>query len=283
MQALTIDPPIPFLVPESDEITIALVGCGGTGSHIAQTLARLAAHCRDTNGPSLQLVFVDGDTVEHKNVGRQLFSALDVGKNKAQVLAARFGAVFGMNIVAFPHMLNDSTRIANPSQYGILIGAVDSAHGRRAIARQLGSYHWKSWIDCGNHESSGQVVCGNTLSPEGMDASLQLGMCSRLPAASLLYPELLKDTPARPQADCAAAVLDNAQSLMVNQTMAAIAGQYLYDLIIHRRLLRFRTVVDLASLTMRSDAITARALAEATHRTVDQILGIKPTKKRRAA
>jgi hypothetical protein len=43
-------------------------------------------------------------------------------------------------------------------------------------------------------------------------------------------------------------VLDNAQSLMVNQMMAAICGQYLYDLVIHRRLTRFRTVVDLESL-----------------------------------
>ena len=34
-------------------ISIALVGCGGTGSHIAQALASLAAHCRDTGGPRI--------------------------------------------------------------------------------------------------------------------------------------------------------------------------------------------------------------------------------------
>lgn len=282
MQALTIDPPIPFIVPQSPEITIALVGCGGTGSHLAQTLARLASHCRDTGGPALELVFVDGDTVEYKNVGRQLFASCDVGKNKAQVLAARFGAVFGLNIVAFPHMLHTQTRIANPNGYGILIGAVDSADGRRAIAYQIGSYNWKAWIDCGNHEQSGQVVCGNTLSPEGMRASLRLGMCSKLPAAPLLYPELLKDAPKRPRDDCAALVADNAQSLMVNQMMASIAGQYLYDLVIRRQLTRFRTVVDLESLTMRSDPSTARALSLACGLSVDQILGTK-TKKRRAA
>jgi PRTRC genetic system ThiF family protein len=283
MQALTIDPPIPFIVPASPEFTIALIGCGGTGSHIAQTAARLAAHCRDTNGPHVQLVFVDGDTVEAKNVGRQLFSAADVGKNKAQTLAARFSAVFGISIVAFPHMLQPQTRIANPGSYGILVGAVDSAAGRRAISGQLGGYGWKAWIDCGNHEQSGQVVCGTTLSVDGMRNAIQLGLCTKLPAAPLLYGELLKDAPKRPRDDCAAAVLDNAQSLMVNQMMAAICGQYLYDLLVHRRLTRFRTVVDLTSLSMRSDAITSRALSLACGLTADVINGEKATKKRRAA
>lgn len=282
MQALTIDPAVPFIVPNTPEVTIALIGCGGTGSHIAQALARLASHCRDTNGPFVQLVFVDGDTVEHKNVGRQLFSASDVGKNKAQCLAARFGAVFGISIVAFPHMLARQ-RIANASPYGILVGAVDGAQGRRAIASQLGSYNWKAWIDCGNHEHSGQVVCGTAQSKDAMHAAIQLGMCTKLPAAPLLYPELLKDAPARPREDCALAVLDNAQSLMVNQMMAAICGQYLYDLVIRRKLLRFRTVVDLESLSMRSDMITSRALSLAAGLTIDQINGVKATKQKRRA
>jgi len=283
MQALTIDPPIPFIVPNTPEVTITLVGCGGTGSHIAQALARLASHCRDTNGPYVQLVFVDGDTVEAKNVGRQLFSSSDIGKNKAQCLAARFGAVFGLSIVAFPHMLSQQ-RIANTSPYGILVGAVDSAAGRRAIASQLSSsYNWKAWIDCGNHEHSGQIVCGTAQSKDAMRAAIQLGMCTKLPTAPLLYPELLKDAPARPRDDCAAAAMDNAQSLMVNQMMAAICGQYLYDLVIRRRLTRFRTVVDLESLSMRSDMITSRALSLACGLTTDAINGTRATKKRRAA
>lgn len=277
MQQLTIDPPIPFLVPALEAATIALIGCGGTGSHLAQTLARLAAHCRDTGGPDLQLVFVDGDTVEHKNVGRQLFSASDVGKNKAQVLAARFSSVFGLNIVAFPHML-DQQRIANPHPFGILVGAVDSAAGRRAITRQLGSYGWRIWLDCGNHESSGQVVCGSA-----DKAAIANGLCTQLPIASALYPELLKEAAPAPREDCAAAMQDNAQSLMVNQTMAAIAGQYLYDLIVRRKLTRFRTVVDLESLSMRSDAITAAQLALATGQSAEQIAGIKTKKARKAA
>ena len=87
MQALVIDPVIPFLVPPAERVSICLVGCGGTGSFLARDLARLAVHCRETGGPQISLNFLDDDRVEPKNIGRQLFAAADVGKNKAEVLA----------------------------------------------------------------------------------------------------------------------------------------------------------------------------------------------------
>ena len=102
MQTLQLDPPVPFLLP-AGPITIALVGCGGTGSHIAQALARIAAHTRHGR-EQLRLVFLDGDHVEEKNVGRQLFGPGDVGQNKAIALAARFNHLFGLAIEAIPAM-----------------------------------------------------------------------------------------------------------------------------------------------------------------------------------
>ncbi|MBK8200243.1 MAG: PRTRC system ThiF family protein [Acidobacteria bacterium] len=287
MQTLTIDPVVPFLIPESPRIAIALVGCGGTGSHIAQAMARLAVHCRDTGGPQIDLAFIDGDTVERTNVGRQLFSAADIGRNKAQALAARFAAVFGLPIAAFPQMLDTSwsSHLAAHQRYGVLVGAVDTAAGRRAIAATLGGA-WRLWLDCGNHEHSGQVVVGSRRAAGGMAGCLSLsGVCGALPTAPLLYPELLKDAPARPRADCATAMQDNAQSLIVNQMMAAIAGQYLYQIVVARRLTIFRTVVDLGSLTMRSDPITAANLSAATGLTLAALRGeqAKQQKGKRAA
>lgn len=282
MQTLTIDPAVPFLIPNAPSFTIAVVGCGGTGSHIAQAAARLAAHCRDIGAPPVLLAFVDGDTVESKNVGRQLFSQADVGKNKAIALAGRFGAVFGLQIAAFPHMLTGDR--LGPSGYGILVGAVDNAAGRRALAAQLDRSGWRLWIDCGNHESSGQVVVGNTLERDRLAGGFEVaGMASRLPAAPLIYPELVKD-PAAPLAplDCAAAMLDNAQSLMVNQMMAAIAAQYLYQIIIGRRLTTYQTVVDLGGLAMRSDPITAASISRNAGISIEQLRGIKTAPKKRS-
>ncbi len=53
---------------------------------------------------------------------------------------------------------------------------------------------------------------------------------------------------------------------MVNQMMAAISGEYLYKLVVPRRLTTFQTVVDLNTLAMRSTPITARALHEVVER-----------------
>ena len=41
-----IEIPQPLIIPPADEINIALVGAGGTGSFIAQFLGRLAWHTR---------------------------------------------------------------------------------------------------------------------------------------------------------------------------------------------------------------------------------------------
>lgn len=262
MQTLTIDPSIPFVIP-AGPLAVAVIGCGGTGSHIAQSLARLAAHCRDAGLPPLQIALVDGDRVEQKNVGRQLFSAADVGKNKAQVLAARLSTVFGLEVVAFPEMLNGQHIVAHT--FGILVGAVDNPRARREIGRELErpNGRWKLWIDCGNHEHSGQVVVGTTLDAKGLKGSLALGgICTALPTAPLIYPALVEEveqivTPL----DCARAMEQNAQSLMVNQAMAAVAAQYLYQIVIERRLTTYRTTIDLKSLTMSSKSITAANLA----------------------
>jgi PRTRC genetic system ThiF family protein len=287
MQTLTIDPAVPYLLPSDRPIVIALVGCGGTGSHIAQSLARLAAHCHALGGPSVELGFIDGDRVEHCNVGRQLFSASEVGRNKAQTLAARFSAALGLSIMAIPEMATAlllCERVIAPPRdaLGILVGAVDGAAGRKALHDALKSESWHVWLDCGNHESSGQVVVGTTTDLKRLGRAFGLpGVCAALPAPSMVYPDLLVAPPPRPRADCAAAMEDNAQSLMVNQAMAAVAAEYLYNLVVRRRLTTFETVVDLAGLAMRSTPITAANLARVTG--LAEAAPQQPKRKKRAA
>lgn len=67
---------------------------------------------------------------------------------------------------------------------------------------------------------------------------------------------------------------------MVNQAMAAVAGEYLYNLIVRRRLTVFATSIDLESLSMRSQPITARAIAQACG--LDESFFSKQQKKRAA-
>lgn len=294
MQMLTIDPAQPYLIPADAPIHVLLVGCGGTGSHIAQSLARLAYHVSQKPGlPPLIVTLLDGDVVESKNVGRQLFSAGDVGTNKAQALAARFSAVFGLPIAALPRMLGDwrspeldrtSDRYRSP--YGVIVGAVDGPSGRTAIRELMKrDSDWRLWLDCGNEQLDGQVVVGGATTPEQLRGAFKVpGLCSALPAPSLVYPDLLKqDTRAHvTRLDCDEAMLTDAQSLMVNQAMAAIAGQYLYAITIGRRLTTFETRIDMGSLSMRSQPTTAAAVAAATGVSRDVLAGAEKPKKSRA-
>ena len=59
-----------------------LIGCGGVGSAIVPAFCMLK--------PPAEITLIDGDTLETKNLNRQIFDALQVGQNKAQALAARY-------------------------------------------------------------------------------------------------------------------------------------------------------------------------------------------------
>ena len=65
---------------------IAIVGCGGTGSQVARSVARMLYDMQQSRQQTPRLLLIDPDTVEMKNVGRQLFTPADVGQFKAQVL-----------------------------------------------------------------------------------------------------------------------------------------------------------------------------------------------------
>lgn len=62
---------------------IYIIGCGGVGSFLAPTLCLLAGR--------ENITLVDGDTLEAKNLNRQLFDESAVGTNKAIALADKYG------------------------------------------------------------------------------------------------------------------------------------------------------------------------------------------------
>lgn len=63
-----------------------IIGVGGVGSWLTPALCLLTRPDRVT--------VMDGDTLEKKNMNRQLFSDKDIGKNKAAALAAKYGCEF---------------------------------------------------------------------------------------------------------------------------------------------------------------------------------------------
>lgn len=62
---------------------IYIIGAGGVGSWLTASLCKLV-------GPD-DITVMDGDELETKNLDRQLFSDDDVGRNKAEALAEKYG------------------------------------------------------------------------------------------------------------------------------------------------------------------------------------------------
>ncbi|MBE9044793.1 ThiF family adenylyltransferase [Pleurocapsales cyanobacterium LEGE 10410] len=265
-----------IILPVYKQVEFYLVGCGGTGSWLAPSLCRIARTLNE-QGKATTLIFIDPDAVERKNVLRQNFCNAEIGLNKAQTLALRYSLSWGVEINALPALF-DSQIVARDyyqreHKVKIIIGCVDNAIARQSITRALSQYQsWHTrdvatelwWLDCGNHSNSGQVLIGSHLSMEiDVYKFHELG-CTKLPAPCLQHPELLKPKPeesGNSSISCAELALLNAQSLSINQRMAAEAASYLVQLGTGK-LNRLATYLDLNSGFATSTFITEDVIAK---------------------
>lgn len=82
---------MPSQFPES----IMVFGCGGTGGWLAPKLVKILNDAMNKRmADKFTVLFVDGDEIEEKNLIRQNFITQDIGKNKAEVMAERYGIHF---------------------------------------------------------------------------------------------------------------------------------------------------------------------------------------------
>lgn len=152
----------PYILNPTHQLTVALVGIGGTGSQVLSALARIDCALQSLGHPGLHVTAYDPDIVTEANVGRQLFSPSDIGLNKANVLITRINRFFGNDWEAVPEKLN-----LNASHNNITISCVDTIKSRFEIAKVLSRKsgydhrHFYYWLDFGNTTNSGQVVLGS--------------------------------------------------------------------------------------------------------------------------
>lgn len=217
--------------PVKDAVVVQ-VGCGGTGSFLAEAVCRLLM------GRDADLYVVDLDRVERHNVGRQAFDPADVGQFKAQVLAERlarrFGRTVGYAVQPYDAGLHSRIFRAQPSRLNLLIGAVDNADARRALAATLDGRLDVLWLDCGNGRNSGQALLGNATRAGHLRGAFhpEQGICTALPAPSLQRPDLLEAPPTPlPRLDCAEAIAEEQQGATINQVVAAVAASYVERLL----------------------------------------------------
>lgn len=163
---------------------VVIFGCGGTGSRVVPLVAQFLKSCPWVIDP--ELVLVDFDEVETKNLLRQNFIASDVGKNKALVLARRYSKAFNISIVPITTRLThlpeteeeknsyatySSVLLTADRRNIIYILCVDSPEARREIMqtvlRAAGSSSQFVIIDSGNENDFGQVTISSGMQLEG--------------------------------------------------------------------------------------------------------------------
>jgi len=243
---------------------IVIVGLGGTGSQLARSVTRMAYDMRRRNMFTPDILFIDPDVVEEKNVGRQMFTAADVGQNKAEVLARRFNYALGLGITwrAEPVTgdLFKEIKLTDHSTYRgnevILCGAVDN-HAARAELAKINA----TWIDAGNHFAAGQVVIGNTSDAGSVKRALEEAKRVKRktlmlsPNAALVFPELLQPDE-KPKISCADLVALGDQHLLINDAVAMVAAQYVFKLLFRQPITTFKSYISLETLAMRSVALS---------------------------
>lgn len=213
-------------------VKIVMLGAGGTGGHIAPHLYRLLYALERP----VRFVICDGDKVEEKNLVRQNFIPADLGENKAKVLAERYASAFGLETEYVPAFIEDrnglkqllTPGVRRGNEQGrlreqvILIGAVDNNRSRRLCHQVFQETEDLIYIDSGNGEHTGQVVCGVR----------RAGRTVCRPVGSV-YPDILRDTDKFPtELSCAEASVSTPQSIAANITAATIVVDMLYNILI---------------------------------------------------
>lgn len=249
-------------------INLMLIGCGGTGSALAPSLARIAFHGQ-RKGIRFHIIFVDPDIVDESNVGRQRFTpGAEIGLPKANCLTTRLNLAFGLDIAAIAAPFSAELLSYFPEsprshiKRTLLIGAVDNNVARRAIHDVVSHNQGRAWaLDCGNARFNGHVAIGNLGDPERLTLDKRIGLANGIPSPYLQEPLLLQTDPEPEQpASCAELALADEQSIMVNEMVAAIAGRYVDQFALQGRLSWLRTLFNLAPPTVTTIPLTARQM-----------------------
>jgi molybdopterin/thiamine biosynthesis adenylyltransferase len=215
-------------------VKIVMLGAGGTGSYVAMHLYRLM-HCLDRH---VRIIIADGDSVEEKNLVRQHFTAYDLGANKAKALAERYAGAFKMEAEYIPDFIEDKARLLELlkpvfttgikntfvpfRETVILIGCVDNNKSRRLCNDAFYECKDLTYIDSGNGEHSGQVVCG--VRRNGRTLYKPIGG---------VYPDVLEDTDKfLTELSCAEASISAPQTIAANMTAATMVVNLLHNIIV---------------------------------------------------
>jgi molybdopterin/thiamine biosynthesis adenylyltransferase len=177
-------------------------GAGGGGSWLCPTICMLT-------GPD-NVTVIDGDTLEEKNLNRQLYTQDDIGKNKADALAARYGCQ------SRPEFYYLGLIELDPRDW--LLVCVDNMPARKSALESCDHYGCKA-IFAANETNSAEAYL---YLPEWKDSPLD---------PRVYYPEINKDATGDPRAramGCTGEAQVATRQLVSSNFMSAALAQHLF-------------------------------------------------------
>lgn len=229
------------LIDPVHPVTINVIGCGGTGSQVLNSLGRMNSALKALGHPGLFIRAIDPDRVTEANMGRQLFSSVDIGSHKSVALITKINRFFGYEWEAVTDYFNSK---ANVPSANITISCVDTGAARKEIkqvllesvklsegqqatpftSRRVGQYQPFNrpyyWMDFGNTMDYGQVVIG-TLKAIDQPKSQDFLPKSTLRTVDKLHPEIFVDKKGEDQGpSCSLAEALDKQDLFINTNIA---------------------------------------------------------------
>ena len=131
-------------------LMITIVGCGATGSHFFRSLCQdIRTHLNAYESRRWErpfylehIMLIDGDKVEQKNLGNQIFEPQEIGEYKSQMLAERYGEFYGLEVLRSTSYIHDVSELESlmPIQQTrdslflpVLVGMVDNNGSRQVI------------------------------------------------------------------------------------------------------------------------------------------------------
>lgn len=207
-------------LPTINNLSIYLIGTGGTGGFAFTNLARLLA------GANVPISIFDGDIVEPKNLKRQQFGKADIDSPKAQALAdwASHTILDCPPIGVINDYVTDSDELlagiclSTPDDaVPLIISAVDNVATRKLINQALEDLPEYIAIDSGNHDQGGQVVLTTNLEvveSQGFETPKPVKLANMLQ----VYPEIANIDDKNPglEQSCDDVVESEPQAMMAN-------------------------------------------------------------------
>lgn len=161
---------------------VRILGAGGIGYHLWENIVRKLLYMDERS----TVVIIDGDEVELDNVTRQ-FSDLDIGMNKAKVLAIaandRFDLGAKVRVRAVPEFLNNDTVKRHRKEWigngYLFLGCVDQNQSRLFLEKEVSKLRNFIYIDGGNAKTTGQAMAyvkryGRTILPKLSDIAPEM-------------------------------------------------------------------------------------------------------------